>query len=92
MPALESSKHSLTLPNGICLVSPLAKCFLLVSTDLCDATPRLVTSLMLAHLKDPPREPQILKYLKSELSKVFKEQQLTSDLLKVVTTSQLTAC
>jgi hypothetical protein len=47
---------------------------------------------MLAHLKDPPREPQILKYLKSELSKVFKEQQLTSDLLKVVTTSQLTAC
>jgi hypothetical protein len=62
----------------------------LVSADLADATPRLVSSLMLAHLRDPPTQPHILKSLSSELSKVFTTD-LTSDLLKDFQTSQLTA-
>ena len=62
-----------------------------VSTDLCDATPRLVSSVMLAHLKEFPSEQHILKSLKSEFSKIFKQQQQISELLKEVPTSQLTA-
>jgi hypothetical protein len=81
----------LTLPNGLCLLTPLPTHQLLfVSADLADATPRLVSSLMLAHLKDPPTQPHILKSLSSELSKVFNKD-LTTDLLKDLPTSQLTA-
>jgi hypothetical protein len=46
----------------------------------------MVSSIMLAYLKEPPKEPYILKSLKSGLSKIFKDQQLFSDILKELPT------
>ena len=72
LPKIDSSEEYFTLPNGVCYLGSIPKTFMMIQRDLSDATPRLVTSIMIAHLNQPPNSQNVLKYLKHEISKLFK--------------------